>query len=131
MEEVCGVVQQAAADEQARLAGAAVALRREVWELLRDGMTVMSLSLSSTILGAVREAAGKPRAGLRGLHALEEIQLLAARGGPASLYVCQRIAAQLLTLPPLQTPLPATHVAALAPIQPNPTARRMQRVGSN
>lgn len=64
VEEVCGVVQQAAADEQARLVGAAVALRREVGELLRDGMRVMTLSLSSTILEAVREAAGKPQAGL-------------------------------------------------------------------
>ena len=58
------MVQQATAGEQARLAGAAAALRREVAELLRDGMTVMTLSLSSTILGAVSEAAGKPQAGL-------------------------------------------------------------------
>ena len=70
------MVQQAAADEQARLAGAAAALRREVGELLRDGMTVMTLSLSSTIMGAVREAAGKPRVGL-GAALLQESGQLA------------------------------------------------------
>ncbi|PRW20650.1 initiation factor 2B related [Chlorella sorokiniana] len=55
--EVCGVVQQHAAAEQRRLAGAAAQLRQQVLGLLRDGMTLMTCSLSSTVLAAVKEAA--------------------------------------------------------------------------
>lgn len=56
--EVCGVVQQHAAAEQQRLAGAAAQLRQQVLGLLWDGMTVMTCSLSSTVLAAVKEAVG-------------------------------------------------------------------------
>ncbi len=56
--EVCGVVQQHAAAEERRLAGAAAQLRQQVLGLLCDGMTLMTCSLSSTVLAAVKEAAG-------------------------------------------------------------------------
>lgn len=57
--EACGVVRQHAAAEQRRLAGAASQLRQQVLGLLRDGMTIMTCSLSSTVLAAVKVAAGR------------------------------------------------------------------------
>lgn len=55
---MCGIVQAAAAAQQQWLAASAAALRREVQGLLRDGMTIMTTSLSSTLLTAIKEAAG-------------------------------------------------------------------------
>ena len=52
------MVAAAAAAEQRRLEGAAEGLRRNVGALLRDGCTVMTTSLSSSVLAAVKEAAG-------------------------------------------------------------------------
>lgn len=60
LEEVCGLVQQAALAEQRRLAAAAAQLSQHVAGLLQAGMmtTVMTCSLSSSVLAAVTEAAG-------------------------------------------------------------------------
>ncbi|KAL4433767.1 hypothetical protein ABPG75_000208 [Micractinium tetrahymenae] len=55
--EVCAIVQQAAAAEERRLEAAAAMLRRQLAALLRDGMTILTTSLSSSILDAVKEAA--------------------------------------------------------------------------
>lgn len=59
--EVCGIVQQAAAAEQQRMAAAGAKLRQQVQGLLRNGMTIMTCSLSSTVLAQVKEAAGENR----------------------------------------------------------------------
>ena len=64
--EVCGVVGAAAAAQQRRLAAAAAGVQREVRALLRDGTTIMTTSLSSTLLEAVKEAAGARAAELPG-----------------------------------------------------------------
>lgn len=57
--EVCSIVQAAAAAEERRLEASAAELRRQVAALLRDGTTVLTTSLSSTILAALKEAAGR------------------------------------------------------------------------
>lgn len=61
------MVQTAAATELERLTSSAVALRRHVAELLRDGMTLMTTSLSSTILQAVKEVAAGGRVKLQAI----------------------------------------------------------------
>ncbi len=57
--EVCGIMQAAAAAEERRLEASAAELRRQVAALLLDGTTVLTTSLSSTILAALKEAAGR------------------------------------------------------------------------
>lgn len=52
-------MQQAATAEQRRLAEAAAQLRGHVVSLLRDGMTVMTCSLSSSVLAAGLAAAAQ------------------------------------------------------------------------